>query len=52
MIDEQASPAINMPLYPANKPGAVGIYTGPSVIIIVREISLIKTPKLHTGLSD
>lgn len=41
-----------MPLRPASRPGATGIYTGPSVIIIVRKISLIKTPQLHTGLSD
>lgn len=52
MIDEQASRAINVPLYPNNNPGAVGIYPGPSLIIIVREISLIKTPKLHAGFAD
>lgn len=52
MIDEQASGAINVPLYPNNNLRAVGIYPGPSLIIIVREISLIKTPKLHAGLAD
>lgn len=52
MIDEQASRAINVPLYPNNNPGAAGIYPGPSLIIIVREISLIKTPKSHAGFAD